>query len=404
MPPFRPAKAAVPKSGLGVRVPFRERPKDIPKDDDEPKPEGAGGRPGAVLWARRLPYKMVQGSHIGHGIRMEPSRKEPPEWKDPKRRLKFGAAPAEAAAGAAGVNDENAGPAKANAASPAAAPAPTKAAAGSKSRASGAHGKGGGARNGGGAGGRAAGGTTKATANNGKPGGKHGGRSAPNHGRTAAAPSAAAPAAAAPSAAAPAAAAPAAAAPPPASPTSTDTDTAAAVSGSAPGDAGSAREKELREVLMMKQLEVEYLLRSPLDSHEAIVGTRERVRRALAFDDELGALGLAHEMSKGRIFQALLEELRIAGADHAQLDNTARKESAFDYSAEFGADKWEELAQGADTLRKLVRIKVADDNDLKTARSGLLICRDFLDGLEELAKLCGVADEHGLYKGLDLTA
>ena len=175
MPPFRPAKAAVPKSGLGVRVPFRERPKDIPKDDDEPKPEGAGGRPGAVLWARRLPYKMVQGSHIGHGIRMEPSRKEPPEWKDPKRRLKFGAAPAEAAAGAAGVNDENAGPAKANAASPAAAPAPTKAAAGSKSRASGAHGKGGGARNGGGAGGRAAGGTTKATANNGKPGGKHGG-------------------------------------------------------------------------------------------------------------------------------------------------------------------------------------------------------------------------------------
>ena len=28
-----------------------------------------------------------------------------------------------------------------------------------------------------------------------------------------------------------------------------------------------------------------------------------------------------------------------------------------------------------------MRIKVADDNDLRTARAGLVICRDFFDGL-----------------------
>lgn len=67
MPPFRPAAAKLPKSH--VRVPFKERPQVKPIEMDKaPKQE-------PMLWARRLPYKLVQGSHIGHGIRMEPSRK-----------------------------------------------------------------------------------------------------------------------------------------------------------------------------------------------------------------------------------------------------------------------------------------------------------------------------------------
>ena len=65
MPPFRPA-ALLPKShvraaqGTGLVKPIEM--------DKAPKQE-------PMLWARRLPYKLVQGSHIGHGIRMEPSRK-----------------------------------------------------------------------------------------------------------------------------------------------------------------------------------------------------------------------------------------------------------------------------------------------------------------------------------------
>ena len=67
MPQFRPAAPKLPKSH--VRVPYREREQLKPVEVDKaPKQE-------PLLWARRLPYKLVQGSHIGHGIRMEPSRK-----------------------------------------------------------------------------------------------------------------------------------------------------------------------------------------------------------------------------------------------------------------------------------------------------------------------------------------
>ena len=37
----------------------------------------------------------------------------------------------------------------------------------------------------------------------------------------------------------------------------------------------------------------------------------------------------------------------------------------------------------------LVRIKIADDNDIKAARCALATCADFFDNLEELSKLRG---------------
>ena len=69
MPQFRPAQARAPRSK--IRVPFAQRQQKVPHEDDQSKPDAP------LLWARRLPYQLVQGSHIGHGIRMEPSRKVP---------------------------------------------------------------------------------------------------------------------------------------------------------------------------------------------------------------------------------------------------------------------------------------------------------------------------------------
>ena len=163
--------------------------------------------------------------------------------------------------------------------------------------------------------------------------------------------------------------------------------------------------KDVRDMLQSRQLEVEFLLRPELSSSTALAAVRASVTSALAFDDELTALGAEHEMPKGRIFQALLEELRHAGADHAQTENTPTKTasqtaSRSKYHEEFGAEKWAELAASADTLRNLVRIKVADDNDLKTARQGLILCRDFFDGLSQLGAQRGVDDEFVVFDEL----
>ena len=158
--------------------------------------------------------------------------------------------------------------------------------------------------------------------------------------------------------------------------------------------------RELRSQLLGRQLEVEYLLRPALSDAPALEAARADVNRALSFDDELAVLGAAHDMSKGRLFQALLEELRLAEAGHAQVDNSGKKASTTDYADEFGAERWAELAAEADNLRKIVRIKVADDNDLKTARAGLLICKEFFDGVAQLAKLQGGKDDFAVIEEL----
>ena len=113
------------------------------------------------------------------------------------------------------------------------------------------------------------------------------------------------------------------------------------------------------------------------------------VADARALDDELTAMAGRTGVLKGRIFQGLLECLRAQGAAHAQLDNSAKKPGGGSVAAECGLDppEWEALADRADALRKLVRIKVADDNDLKTARAGLDMCATFFDGLVQLTAL-----------------
>ena len=77
---------------------------------------------------------------------------------------------------------------------------------------------------------------------------------------------------------------------------------------------------------------------------------------------------------------------------------------ATDYPEEFGPDTWARLVGCADALRLLVRVKVADDNDLKTAHSGLQICTAFFEGLAELTRLRGAADEYDVYHELTLCA
>lgn len=95
-----------------------------------------------------------------------------------------------------------------------------------------------------------------------------------------------------------------------------------------------------------------------------------------------------------------MEELRAAGAGHAQLDNSVKHLGGFMFAQEFGLNLalWAALTMKADALRNLVRIKVADDNDLKTARSGLALCAEFFAALARLAELRGMAEFDVLQK------
>uniref|UniRef100_A0A7S2IFW4 Uncharacterized protein n=1 Tax=Haptolina brevifila TaxID=156173 RepID=A0A7S2IFW4_9EUKA len=128
---------------------------------------------------------------------------------------------------------------------------------------------------------------------------------------------------------------------------------------------------ELFSTMQGQWVEVECLLRCQLRSPEALAEARQRVSSSLEFDVLLGQRAASSGVLKGAIFQGLL-----AFAD-GRSESTAES-----VGIEMSDGDWEELSGSADTLRKLVRIKVQDDNDLKAANSALSSCDEFFRNLE----------------------
>jgi len=165
----------------------------------------------------------------------------------------------------------------------------------------------------------------------------------------------------------------------------------------------AVQEEKLLEVLLPLQAEAEFLLRQPLSSPAALQQARERVASALTFEQMLTHLAADRKVLKGKIFQSLLAGLREAGAAHGGgVELSARGEvGSLRQSAEadrgsgsaeaialgLGRTEWVAMQASADSMRGLVRIKIADDNDIKAARCALETCRDFFDSLEQLAAL-----------------
>ena len=136
-------------------------------------------------------------------------------------------------------------------------------------------------------------------------------------------------------------------------------------------DDDARTDEELFSAMQGQWIEIEYLLREvELRTAEGLEAARERVAASLAFDTGLGQVASSSGVLKGAIFQALLA--RADGSEAA---------TAASVGLEMAEEEWEAQARGADTLRKLVRIKVQDDNDLKAAHGALSSCSDFFTNL-----------------------
>lgn len=113
--------------------------------------------------------------------------------------------------------------------------------------------------------------------------------------------------------------------------------------------------------------EVELLLRPPHSPARA--STRRGVAAGLRFGDELADLAARGGVRQGQVLGWLLGSPHDAGAARARLRLTA--------------DEWDRVAAAAEGLRGLVRLKIQDENDLRTAQQGLRLCRDFFDAVAE---------------------
>ena len=180
-------------------------------------------------------------------------------------------------------------------------------------------------------------------------------------------------------------------------PTGSAAASSSRLSGAQTSDERNDECRFLWQLVSGRQGEVECLLRAPLDSAEALTRARESVTSALAFDDDLHSAAADAGESKGALFQALLEALREQGAGHAGgMDNSSKNlfagsmVAARTYKMSLGA--WARLTMRAHDLRQLVRIKVADDNDLRTARQGLELAAEYFAALVRLANLRSEAE------------
>jgi len=149
--------------------------------------------------------------------------------------------------------------------------------------------------------------------------------------------------------------------------------------------------------------EVEMLLRIPLDaSADRLQTARDSVADGLAFDDELGSLAAQRGVRKGEILQALIEAMALEEAHGERRPEGGRPEAGGQCGGgadpeRYGQspDTWAVLAHRCDRLRKLIRIKLGDDNDMLTARQGLLLCDGFFGDLERLVS-CRTAESGGV--------
>merc|ERR1740117_2853089 len=140
------------------------------------------------------------------------------------------------------------------------------------------------------------------------------------------------------------------------------------------------------EILGQRWFEVTCLLR------HAFVGRQEydkgvsRVHSSLEFLQRLDRTASREKFNTGHIFQELLRRLGSSGAAAVVV---GRGEGAYDAyaegiaSASISAVEWEALTKGAAGVLALVRIKLEDKNDLKTARSALEHSSRFFGHIKE---------------------
>lgn len=158
--------------------------------------------------------------------------------------------------------------------------------------------------------------------------------------------------------------------------------------------ADSAGSAELLQTMSQQFVEVECLLRVKLGDADSLRGARKQVAAALAFDESLSALAKQHSKLKGAIFQQLLADARQAGITNSGGVDLSAREGEDEAWVALGLSQteWRVLQAQADAVRKLVRIKLADDNDLAAAQCALASCRDFFTTLESVAASRKIAE------------
>lgn len=135
--------------------------------------------------------------------------------------------------------------------------------------------------------------------------------------------------------------------------------------------------------------EVMFIFKSPIKTEVNLVETVRALHVGLAFIDELKGLAATMNVLNGKLVRWLLPyDLNSRIDTQSSTCQSALETMPPEFRAHIAEDMVNYLVRGANTVRRLVRVKIADDNDLEQARSAVELAHSFFKELYAQASKC----------------
>lgn len=168
-------------------------------------------------------------------------------------------------------------------------------------------------------------------------------------------------------------------------PTSSSTTVAAGSSSPSDSKANDNNPEWSRE-LEIGWSEVSFVLQRPIEREEDLEYTVTAAEAGLLFANQLDAVAKSLQVLRGTLTRWLLPyDQNTALSEQRSTPQSVIEHMPDDFRGKLTERQVHYLVAGANSIRKLVRIKIADDNDLEQAKEALKTAIDFFKLLRERA-------------------
>mmetsp|Transcript_1826 Transcript_1826/g.2882 ORF Transcript_1826/g.2882 Transcript_1826/m.2882 type:complete len:936 (-) Transcript_1826:39-2846(-) len=146
------------------------------------------------------------------------------------------------------------------------------------------------------------------------------------------------------------------------------------------------------QTMVMRRGEVELLLRRPINSDEDIQFTLASAEAGLLFMEELKRVAKSLNVLRGALSRWLLPyDSNTALTDQISSVSSVVQSMPDNIRGKLTEKQVHYLVSGVNGVRQLVRIKIADDNDLDQAKEALQTASVFLKRLQSEAQKCNMS-------------
>jgi hypothetical protein len=140
------------------------------------------------------------------------------------------------------------------------------------------------------------------------------------------------------------------------------------------------------QALDLRWAEVNLLLRRPLDSHENLLYIMASADAGLMFMEQLDEISKSLSIMRGTLIRWLLPfDNNTRLEEQSSTPGSVVENMPMALRGKLTEKQVHYLVSGANNVRKLVRIKIADDNDLEQARTALKTSVNFFKALQSEA-------------------